>query len=105
MYIKFKTKEFATEFVNTIKKNKEKSFDFKEFGTWEFNYADEKKNGITITYRNKKTNYIVLIHVFINRDAENQINLNTYERYDEMYAPLFYNEYKQLFYYDYFIGE
>nr|DAK46528.1 MAG TPA: hypothetical protein [Bacteriophage sp.] len=36
---------------------------------------------------------------------ENQISFNTYERYDEMYAPLFYNEYKQLFYYDYFIGE
>lgn len=36
---------------------------------------------------------------------ENQIVLNTYERYDEMYAPLFYNEYKQLFYHDYFIGE
>jgi hypothetical protein len=105
MYIKFKTKEFATEFIDTIKKNKEKSLDFKEFGTWEFNCADEKKNGITITYRNKKTNYIVLIHVFINRDAENQISFNTYERYDEMYAPLFYNEYKQLFYHDYFIGE
>lgn len=43
MYIKFKTKEFATEFINTIKKNKEKSFDFKEFGTWEFNCADEKE--------------------------------------------------------------
>ena len=43
MYIKFKTKEFATEFVNTVKKNKERSFDFKEFGTWEFNCADEKK--------------------------------------------------------------
>lgn len=54
---------------------------------------------------NKKTNYIVLINVFINRDAENQISFNTYERYDEMYAPLFYNEYKQLFYNDYFIGE
>lgn len=38
-------------------------------------------------------------------NKENQINLNTYERYDEMYAPLFYNEYKQLFYHDYFIGE
>lgn len=54
MYIKFKTKEFATEFVNTAKKNKERSFDFKELGTWEFNCVDEKKNGITITYRNKK---------------------------------------------------
>lgn len=32
MDIKFKTKEFATEFINTIKKNKEKSFDFKDFG-------------------------------------------------------------------------
>ena len=65
----------------------------------------EKKNGVTITYKNKKTNYIVLIHAFINRDMENQISFNTYERYDEMYAPLFYNEYKQLFYNDYFIGE
>lgn len=54
MYIKFKTKEFATEFVNTVKKNKERSFDFKEFGTWEFNCADKKENGVTITYRNKK---------------------------------------------------
>lgn len=36
---------------------------------------------------------------------ENQISFNTYERYDEMYAPLFYNEYKQLFCHDYFIGE
>lgn len=40
---------------------------------------------------NKKTNYIVLIHAFINKDMENQISFNTYERYDEMYAPLFYN--------------
>lgn len=105
MYIKFKTKEFATEFVNTVKKNKERSFDFREFGIWEFNCADEKENGVTITYKNKKTNYIVLINVFISRDMENQIFLNTYERYDEIYAPLFYNEYKQLFYIDYFIGE
>ena len=44
-------------------------------------------------------------NIFINRDAENQIVLNTYERYDEIYASLFYNEYKQLFYIDYFIGE
>ena len=60
MYIKFKTKEFATEFVNTVKKNKERSFDFREFGTWEFNCADEKENGVTITYKNKKTNYFLL---------------------------------------------
>lgn len=105
MYIKFKTKEFATEFVNTIKKNKDKSYDLKEFGTWESCFGDIEENGVTITYRNKKTNYIVLINVFINRDMENQIVLNTYERYDEMYAPLFYNEYKQLFYRNYFIGE
>ena len=105
MYIKFKTKEFATEFVNTIKKNKDKSYDLKEFGTWESCFGDIEENGVTITYRNKKTNYIILINVFINRDMENQIVLNTYERYDEMYAPLFYNEYKQLFYRNYFIGE
>ena len=39
------------------------------------------------------------------KHMENQISFNTYERYDEIYVPLFYNEYKQLFYYDYFIGE
>ena len=105
MYIKFKTKEFATEFIDKIKKNKKRSFDFREFGTWEFNCADEKKNGITITYRNKKTNYIILINIFINKDIENQVAINTYEKYDLMYAPLFYNEYKQLLYCNYFIGK
>lgn len=105
MYIKFKTKEFATEFINTIKKNKERSFDFKEFGTWEFNCADEEENGISITYRNNKTNYFLIINIYTLKDREKQIILNTYEGYDAMYAPLFYNEYKQLFYKDYFIGE
>lgn len=102
MHIKFKTKEFATEFINTIKKNKEKSFDLKEFGTWEFNCADEEENGISITYVHNKVNYFLIINIFI---KENEIILNTYEGYDAMYAPLFYNEYKQLFYSNYFLGE
>lgn len=105
MYIKFKTKEFATEFVNTVKKNKEKSFDLKDFGVWEFHCADEEENGISITYRNNKTNYFLIINIYTLKDREKQIILNTYEGYDAMYAPLFYNEYKQLFYKDYFIGE
>lgn len=102
MHIKFKTKEFATEFINTIKKNKEKSFDLKEFGTWEFNCADEEENGINITYVHNKVNYFLIINIFI---KENEIILNTYEGYDAMYVPLFYNEYKQLFYSNYFLGE
>lgn len=102
MYIKFKTKEFATEFVNTIKKNKERSFDFKEFGTWEFHHIDEEENGSIITYLNKKRNYFLIIDVFVKED---QISFNTYNGYDSIYAPLFYNEYKQLLYHDYFIGE
>lgn len=102
MYIKFKTKEFATEFVDTVKKNKEKSFDFREFGTWEFHHIDEEENGVIITYLNKKRNYFLIIDVFVKED---QISFNTYNGYDSIYAPLFYNEYKQLFYNDYFIGE
>lgn len=105
MDIKFKTKEIATEFVNTVKKNKEKSFDFKEFGVWEFHCADEEENGISITYRNNKTNYFLIINIYTLKDREKQIILNTYEGYDAMYASLFYNEYKQLLYHDYFIGE
>lgn len=65
----------------------------------------KRKTELLLRIGIKKTNYIVLIHAFINRDMENQISFNTYERYDEMYAPLFYNEYKQLFYMEYFIGE
>lgn len=105
MYIKFKTKEFATEFVNAIKKNKEKSFDLKDFGLWEFHCFDEEENGISITYVHKRINYFIIINVYIVKGAENNIAFNAYENYDEMYAPLFYNEYKQLFYHDYFIGE
>lgn len=88
MYIKFKTKEFAAEFVNTIKKNKDKSYDLKEFSIWESCFGDIEENGISISYLN-----------------ENQVVINTYEEYDLMYAPLFYNEYKQLLYRNYFIGE
>lgn len=66
---------------------------------------DENKNGITITYVHKRINYFITINIYILKDVENKISFNTYERYDEMYAPLFYNEYKQLFYHDYFIGE
>ena len=102
MYIKFKTKEFATEFIDTVKKNKEKSFDFREFGTWEFHHIDEEENGAIVTYLNKKRNYFLIINVFVRED---QISFNTYEGYDKVYIPLFYNEYKQLFYHDYFIGE
>ena len=39
-----------------------------------------------------------------NRDILND-DMYLFLGYDEIYAPLFYNEYKQLFYYDYFIGE
>lgn len=105
MYIKFKTKEFATEFINTIKKNKEKSFDFRDFGIWEFHCADEEENGINITYVHKRINYFITINIYILKDEENEISFNTYNGYDSMYAPLFYNEYKQLLYHDYFIGE
>lgn len=105
MHIKFKTKEFATEFINIIKKNKEKSFDLKEFGVWEFHCSDEEENGISITYVHNKINYFLIINIFIVKNAENEIILNTYEGYDAMYAPLFYNEYKQLFYSNYFLGE
>lgn len=105
MYIKFKTKEFATEFIDTIKKNKEKSFDFKEFGTWESCFGDIEENGISISYLNENQNKYVTVNIFIDEDIENQIVINTYEEYDSMYAPLFYNEYKQLLYRNYFIGE
>ena len=44
-------------------------------------------------------------NIDIFKDIENEISFNTYNGYDSMYAPLFYNEYKQLFYHDYFIGE
>jgi len=105
MYIKFKTKEFATEFVNTVKKNKEKSFDLKEFGIWESCFGDIEENGISISYLNENQNKYVTVNIFIDEDIENQVVINTYEEYDLMYAPLFYNEYKQLLYRNYFIGE
>lgn len=105
MYIKFKTKEFATEFVNTIKKNKDKSYDLKEFGIWESCFGDIEENGISISYLNENQNKYVTVNIFIDEDIENQIVINTYEEYDLMYAPLFYNKYKQLFYMEYFIGE
>lgn len=105
MYIKFKTKEFATEFVNTIKKNKDKSYDLKEFGTWKSCFGDIEENGISISYLNENQNKYVTVNIFIDEDIENQIVINTYEEYDLMYAPLFYNEYKQLLYRNYFIGE
>lgn len=105
MYIKFKTKEFAAEFVNTIKKNKDKSYDLKEFGIWESCFGDIEENGISISYLNENQNKYVTVNIFIDEDIENQVVINTYEEYDLMYAPLFYNEYKQLFYKNYFIGE
>jgi hypothetical protein len=105
MYIKFKTKEFAAEFVNTIKKNKDKSYDLKEFGIWESCFGDIEENGISISYLNKNQNKYVTVNIFIDEDIENQVVINTYEEYDLMYAPLFYNEYKQLLYRNYFIGE
>lgn len=105
MYIKFKTEEFALAFINTIKKYKKKNFDLKEFGTWKSCFGDEEENGISISYLNEKQNKYVTVNIYIDEDIENQIVLNTYEGYDAMYAPLFYNEYKQLFYKDYFIGE
>lgn len=105
MNIKFKTKEIATEFVNTIKKNKDKSYDLKEFGIWESCFGDIEENGISISYLNENQNKYVTVNIFIDEDIENQIVINTYEEYDLMYAPLFYNEYKQLFYRNYFIGE
>nr|DAW79549.1 MAG TPA: hypothetical protein [Caudoviricetes sp.] len=105
MYIKFKTKEFATEFVNTIKKNKDKSYDLKEFGIWESCFGDIEENGISISYLNENQNKYVTVNIFIDEDIENQVVINTYEEYDLMYAPLFYNEYKQLLYRNYFIGE
>lgn len=105
MYIKFKTKEFALEFINTIKKYRKENFDFKEFGKWESHHGDIEKNGITISYINENRDKYVTVNVFIDEDIENQIVVNTFEGYDAMYAPLFYNEYKQLFYKDYFIGE
>jgi hypothetical protein len=105
MYIRFKTKKFATEFIDAVKKSAGKSFYFKEFGTWDFYYINEKENGIVISYRNRKTDYIIIINIFIDKYMKNQIIFNTYEGYDSIYTPLFYNEYKQLFYNDYFIGE
>lgn len=66
---------------------------------------DENKNGITITYVHKRINYFITINIYILKDVKNEISFNTYNGYDSMYAPLFYNEYKQLLYYDYFIGE
>lgn len=105
MYIKFKTKEFAAEFVNTIKKNKDKSYDLKEFGIWESCFGDIEENGISISYLNENQNKYVTVNIFIDEDIENQVVINTYEEYDLMYAPLFYNEYKQLLYHNYFIGE
>ena len=105
MYIKFKTKEFATEFVNTIKKNKDKSYDLKEFGIWKSCFGDIEENGISISYLNENQNKYVTVNIFIDEDIENQVVINTYEEYDLMYAPLFYNEYKQLLYRNYFIGE
>lgn len=53
----------------------------------------------------KRINYFIIINIYILKDVENEISFNTYNGYDSMYAPLFYNEYKQLFYHDYFIGE
>lgn len=105
MNIKFKTKEFATEFVNTIKKNKDKSYDLKEFGIWESCFGDIEENGISISYLNENQNKYVTVNIFIDEDIENQVVINTYEEYDLMYAPLFYSEYKQLLYRNYFIGE
>ena len=105
MYIKFKTKEFATEFINTIKKNKDKSYDLKEFGIWESCFGDIEENGISISYLNENQNKYVTVNIFIDEDIENQIVINTYEEYDLMYVPLFYNEYKQLLYCNYFIEE
>lgn len=105
MYIKFKTKEFATEFVNTIKKNKDKSYDLKEFDTWKSCFGDIEENGISISYLNENQNKYITVNIFIDEDIENQVVINTYEEYDLMYAPLFYNEYKQLLYRNYFIGE
>ena len=105
MYIKFKTKKFAAEFVNTIKKNKDKSYDLKEFGIWESCFGDIEENGISISYLNENQNKYVTVNIFIDKDIENQVVINTYEKYDLMYAPLFYNEYKQLLYRNYFIGE
>lgn len=105
MYIKFKTKEFAAEFVNTIKKNKDKSYDLKEFGIWESCFGDIEENGISISYLNENQNKYVTVNIFIDEDIENQVVINTYEEYNLMYAPLFYNEYKQLLYRNYFIGE
>lgn len=105
MYIKFKTKEFATEFVNTIKKNKNKSYDLKEFGIWESCFGDIEENGISISYLNENQNKYITVNIFIDEDIENQVVINTYEEYDLMYAPLFYNEYKQLLYRNYFIRE
>ena len=60
-------------------------------------YRDSDSFNIFIFY------YSGLEKQYIRRRVE--IRRYTYERYDEMYAPLFYNEYKQLFYHDYFIGE
>jgi hypothetical protein len=105
MNIKFKTKEFAAEFVNTIKKNRDKSYDLKEFGIWESCFGDIEENGISISYLNENQNKYVTVNIFIDEDIENQVVINTYEEYDLMYAPLFYNEYKQLLYRNYFIGE
>lgn len=57
-------------------------------------------------YENMKLIYRdIMYDIFIDEDIENQVVINTYEEYDLMYAPLFYNEYKQLLYRNYFIGE
>lgn len=60
---------------------------------------------ISISYLNENQNKYVTVNIFIDKDIENQVVINTYEEYDLMYAPLFYNEYKQLLYRNYFIGE
>jgi len=91
--------------TNTIKKNKDKSYDLKEFGIWESCFGDIEENGISISYLNENQNKYVTVNIFIDEDIENQVVINTYEEYDLMYAPLFYNEYKQLLYRNYFIGE
>ena len=44
----------------TIKKNKERSFDFKDFGIWEFHCIDKEENGISITYVHKRINYFIM---------------------------------------------
>lgn len=58
-----------------------------------------------VEFDSTKCDYFITINIYILKDEENEISFNTYNGYDSMYAPLFYNEYKQLLYHDYFIGE